>query len=90
MPKANILIWPITSQLLFDFLLTAKLRRMDKTNKILLKEIKHLQMQQLHVCIFLICWRLLFPEDVPMAKRGYLTPSLAREHVIKLWEKEGE
>ncbi|XP_056626087.1 DNA-directed RNA polymerase I subunit RPA1 [Triplophysa dalaica] len=28
-------------------------------------------------------------EDVPMAKQGYLTPSLAQEHVIKLWEKEG-
>ncbi|XP_073710148.1 DNA-directed RNA polymerase I subunit RPA1 [Misgurnus anguillicaudatus] len=28
-------------------------------------------------------------DDVPAAKRGYLTPSLAREHVIKLWEKEG-
>lgn len=31
----------------------------------------------------------LMDDDVPMSKRGYLTPSLAREHVIKLWEKEG-
>ncbi|XP_076878844.1 DNA-directed RNA polymerase I subunit RPA1 isoform X2 [Brachyhypopomus gauderio] len=28
-------------------------------------------------------------DDVHMGKRGYLTPSLAREHVTKLWEKEG-
>uniref|UniRef100_A0A4W4F6E9 DNA-directed RNA polymerase subunit n=1 Tax=Electrophorus electricus TaxID=8005 RepID=A0A4W4F6E9_ELEEL len=28
-------------------------------------------------------------DDVHMGKRGYLTPSLAREHVLKLWEKEG-
>ncbi|XP_072519819.1 DNA-directed RNA polymerase I subunit RPA1 [Salminus brasiliensis] len=28
-------------------------------------------------------------EDENMGKRGYLTPSLAREHVVKLWEKEG-
>ncbi|XP_022539298.2 DNA-directed RNA polymerase I subunit RPA1 [Astyanax mexicanus] len=28
-------------------------------------------------------------DDVYMGKRGYLTPSLAREHVIKVWEKEG-
>uniref|UniRef100_A0A8B9KTY7 DNA-directed RNA polymerase subunit n=1 Tax=Astyanax mexicanus TaxID=7994 RepID=A0A8B9KTY7_ASTMX len=28
--------------------------------------------------------------DVYMGKRGYLTPSLAREHVIKVWEKEGK
>ncbi|KAI4894429.1 hypothetical protein NFI96_010484 [Prochilodus magdalenae] len=28
-------------------------------------------------------------DDVNIGKRGYLTPSLAREHVVKLWEKEG-
>ncbi|KTG00649.1 hypothetical protein cypCar_00043714, partial [Cyprinus carpio] len=27
--------------------------------------------------------------DSLITKRGFLTPSLAREHVIKLWEKEG-
>uniref|UniRef100_A0A4W4F5Z6 DNA-directed RNA polymerase subunit n=1 Tax=Electrophorus electricus TaxID=8005 RepID=A0A4W4F5Z6_ELEEL len=30
-----------------------------------------------------------YSDDVHMGKRGYLTPSLAREHVLKLWEKEG-
>uniref|UniRef100_A0A672TD66 DNA-directed RNA polymerase subunit n=1 Tax=Sinocyclocheilus grahami TaxID=75366 RepID=A0A672TD66_SINGR len=28
-------------------------------------------------------------DDSLITKRGFLTPSLAREHVIKLWEKEG-
>ncbi|XP_066505483.1 DNA-directed RNA polymerase I subunit RPA1 [Hoplias malabaricus] len=28
-------------------------------------------------------------DDVNIVKRGYLTPSLAQEHVTKLWEKEG-
>ncbi|XP_053361431.1 DNA-directed RNA polymerase I subunit RPA1 [Clarias gariepinus] len=28
-------------------------------------------------------------DDAHMAKRGYLTPSLARDHVVKVWEKEG-
>ncbi|KAI1883829.1 hypothetical protein AGOR_G00236030 [Albula goreensis] len=28
-------------------------------------------------------------EDSQLGKRGYLTPSIAKEHVIKLWEKEG-
>ncbi|XP_063046574.1 DNA-directed RNA polymerase I subunit RPA1 [Engraulis encrasicolus] len=28
-------------------------------------------------------------EDAHIASRGYLTPSLAKEHIIKLWEKEG-
>ncbi|KAL2077653.1 hypothetical protein ACEWY4_027157 [Coilia grayii] len=28
-------------------------------------------------------------EEAQIAKRGYLTPSLAKEHIIKLWEKEG-
>ncbi|XP_062856932.1 DNA-directed RNA polymerase I subunit RPA1 [Trichomycterus rosablanca] len=28
-------------------------------------------------------------DDVYMGKRGYLTPSLGRDHIIKLWEKEG-
>lgn len=29
-------------------------------------------------------------DDVHVAKRGYLTPSLARDHVVKVWEKEGK
>ncbi|XP_067312869.1 DNA-directed RNA polymerase I subunit RPA1 [Pseudorasbora parva] len=29
------------------------------------------------------------PDDAQLAKRGFLTPSIAREHVIKLWENEG-
>ncbi|TST60384.1 DNA-directed RNA polymerase I subunit RPA1 [Bagarius yarrelli] len=28
-------------------------------------------------------------DDLQVAKRGYLTPSLARDHVTKVWEKEG-
>ncbi|XP_064200211.1 DNA-directed RNA polymerase I subunit RPA1 [Anguilla rostrata] len=28
-------------------------------------------------------------EDSQLGKRGYLTPSIAKEHVAKLWEKEG-
>ncbi|KAF7707147.1 DNA-directed RNA polymerase I subunit RPA1 [Silurus meridionalis] len=28
-------------------------------------------------------------DDAHVAKRGYLTPSLARDHIIKVWEKEG-
>uniref|UniRef100_A0A671NZ64 DNA-directed RNA polymerase subunit n=1 Tax=Sinocyclocheilus anshuiensis TaxID=1608454 RepID=A0A671NZ64_9TELE len=31
----------------------------------------------------------LLPDDSLITKRGFLTPSLLREHVIKLWEKEG-
>ncbi|TRY91177.1 hypothetical protein DNTS_006106 [Danionella cerebrum] len=28
-------------------------------------------------------------DDSQLTKRGFLTPSMAREHVVKLWEKEG-
>ncbi|KAL6479964.1 hypothetical protein MHYP_G00109970 [Metynnis hypsauchen] len=28
-------------------------------------------------------------DNINVGKRGYLTPSLAREHVVKLWEKDG-
>ncbi|KAJ8372371.1 hypothetical protein AAFF_G00290040, partial [Aldrovandia affinis] len=28
-------------------------------------------------------------EDSQLGKRGYLTPTVAKEHVVKLWEKEG-
>lgn len=29
-------------------------------------------------------------DDAHVTKRGYLTPSLARDHVTKVWEKEGK
>ncbi|KAK9962875.1 hypothetical protein ABG768_006114 [Culter alburnus] len=29
------------------------------------------------------------PDDTQLTKRGFLTPSLAREHILKLWQIEG-